>query len=282
MVEISELKSKEQTGAAMSELVRYFSSDIRRFGVGETALSDFPLDRFFAFVRALPYQQDTAPVEVIARPAHLLSQPWLGWDCKKKAILIASWLNENHIPWRFVAVSTRPDGQIHHCITQGMIADEWRTIDATYPENELWSDTTYTTAETISGETKGRAAYLVCMSGDGSPADTIEMIRYRAQVLRDPAVMSGDPITLGAGAIVAIVSAIVAAVGGITAAIIGAVSAKRREERALTQQIAVARQQERIQEAEQSQTTETREKIVTAMKTWGIPSAIAAGLFFLG
>lgn len=277
MVTVSELKSKEQTGAAMSSLVRDFSSDIRGFGVGNMSLSEFPLDRYFRFVRSLPYRQDAAPVEVIARPAHLLSQPWAGWDCKKKSILIASWLNENHIPWRFVAVSTRPDGQIHHCVTQGMIADEWRTIDATYPENELWSDTTYTTAETISGDTNGRAAYLVCMSGDGSAADTIEMIRYRAQVLRDPAAMSGDPITLGAGAIVAIVSAIVAAVGGITAAIIGAVSAKRREERALTQQVAIARQAERATRA----ATAERSQAIDAIKKYGIPSAIAAGLLFL-
>lgn len=110
----------------MYSLVERFHKDI-----GEWANKPLPL--FFDHVRQVPYLRDVKGKEVTARPA-FLGTVFPAIDCKKKAILLASWLRSNFIPYRFIAVSERPDKRIHHVFTQAWNGQKWINLDATYPD----------------------------------------------------------------------------------------------------------------------------------------------------
>lgn len=100
--------------------------------IGEWA--NKPLPVFFDHVKNMAYQRDPKKgKEVLARPGFLLAGLFPAIDCKKKAILIASWLRANHIPYRFIAVSERPDKRIHHVMVQAEDGGKWVNLDATYP-----------------------------------------------------------------------------------------------------------------------------------------------------
>ncbi len=128
------LNSKNQTGRKMYAIVEEFHSDLDTAFLprARNPLSSLPIQRFFDFVKDIPYRRDNKPVEVIARPAHILRFAALGMDCKKKAILIASWLRANGIPYRLIASSKRPDKRVHHVFPQGKLDNRWTTLDATY------------------------------------------------------------------------------------------------------------------------------------------------------
>lgn len=87
-------------------------------------------------VRKIPYRRDDSPIEVVARPKYLIERAAGGLDCKKKAVLLGAWLNANGFQplkdWRFVAMSSKPSGQIHHVFPQVNMAGEWKNADATY------------------------------------------------------------------------------------------------------------------------------------------------------
>ncbi len=114
----------------MYSLVRAFASDLG-------PLARLPLPQFFDVVRKLPYVRDIRGSEVVARPALILKE-FPAIDCKKKAILIASYLQLNGIPFRFVASSIRKDKRIHHVFTQGNFSGEWRNVDPTYRHYRLF------------------------------------------------------------------------------------------------------------------------------------------------
>jgi hypothetical protein len=61
----------------------------------------------------------------------------IGADCKKKAILIASWFQLREIPWRFVTSSTRKDKRHHHVFVQFDNGAGWINADATYPRMRI-------------------------------------------------------------------------------------------------------------------------------------------------
>ena len=236
MVVVANLHDKAQTGEAMYEMVERFSSDIDAFGVGNTRLTELPLDKFFSLVSSLPYSEDPEETEVVTRPAHIFATPWQGWDCKKKAVAIAAWLKEHGIPYRFVAVSRRPDGEIHHVIVQACIGGSLRDIDATYPNYRLFQDHRWTYAEPLPSSGPGRlsgAPRLLKMYGDG-PVCPEMMGEFNAQV---PAygVRMGEPAT--------IIAAIIVALASITTAIVGAVANKKQQER----EIKARAEAERIQ-----------------------------------
>lgn len=124
------LWDKSQTARAMYGLVRAFASDL-----GATSKKSLP--EYFDLVRRIPYLRDVKGHEVVARPALILKE-FPAIDCKKKAILIASYLQLNGIPWRFVASSVRKDRRVHHVFTQAQINGEWRNVDPTYSHFKLF------------------------------------------------------------------------------------------------------------------------------------------------
>lgn len=124
------LWDKSQTARAMYGLVRAFASDLG-------SMAKLSLPDFFDRVRRMPYLRDVKGREVVARPA-LIFKEFPAIDCKKKAILIASYLQLNAIPWRFVASSVRKDRRVHHVFAQAQINGEWRNVDPTYSHFKLF------------------------------------------------------------------------------------------------------------------------------------------------
>lgn len=269
----------------MYSLVSRFSGDINDFYFKGVPLSSLPLPIYFDIVKKIPFKADDYGVEVVTRPFHLFSAPWIGWDCKKKAIAIASWLAQNHIPFKFTAVSRLPSGEIHHVIVEAQGANGWIELDATYPSNEFAVPQEWTAKEDLPADFDGflsGAAKLVSMYGDGPTSQALAQDFLNGMRQVSPEQMGSATVA----AVVGIVVAIVSAVSGVTAAIIGAVSGKRQQER----QIAAAK---KLAEAQAKQIEERyeQEKAIaqqvaeaqgkSALPGWLIPAAAALGLFAL-
>lgn len=133
----SRLYNKEQTGERMYNLIDTYARDLANFKVNDTALFDLSISDFFNFVKNIPYRRDLSPTEVISRPHHILHHRKIGMDCKKKAILIASWAFLNNIPFHLIASSSRKNGKIHHVFPQVQLNGEWINADATYKKLKL-------------------------------------------------------------------------------------------------------------------------------------------------
>jgi hypothetical protein len=154
------LYSKDQTGRKMYGLIQKYSGDLRNTYIRKNgrlvSLASLPLLDYYNVVRKMPYLRDKKPVETIARPRLLLNGEFSGVDCKKKAILIGSWLRLNgrrSIPgfqgWRLISVSTRPDKKIHHVFPQVKIGGEWLNLDATYSDYKPFQKKLVTKAEVL-------------------------------------------------------------------------------------------------------------------------------------
>lgn len=131
------LLSKDQTGREMHRLISLYFSDLNNikcwYGNKLTPFSSLPIEQAYNFVRKIPYRRDTKPIEVIARPREIMRFRNLGVDCKKKAILLASYLRSRGLPYRLVASSRLPSGRIHHVFPQILFWGTWLNFDATYP-----------------------------------------------------------------------------------------------------------------------------------------------------
>lgn len=107
--------------------------------IGDLALA--PMDNYCRMVSGIPYAEDAEVLaggpglsELVARPKILLDRAILPrLDCKKKSILVAAYLQKRGLPWRFLAVSERPDKKIHHVYPELCIMDIWIPLDLTYP-----------------------------------------------------------------------------------------------------------------------------------------------------
>lgn len=147
------LFNKAQTGKAMYRLVEKFYRDLEKFFVrvnGRTVpVGNMTIVQYHDLVRSLPYRQDTKPIEVIARPKHLFRHRKMGLDCKKKGILVGSFLKLRGIPYRFVGSSNRNNKRIHHVFPQGLIAGEWKNIDATYAHYKPFTKKKVTACEIL-------------------------------------------------------------------------------------------------------------------------------------
>lgn len=126
-VDVKPLANKRQTLEQMVEIIRSRSDDLKKYGADKMT---FPA--WFNYVRKMKYRQDRPGIEIIARPEIVLNGDDVGADCKKKAILIASWLQIHGIPWRLITSSTRADKKIHHVFPQYLAGDNWVNADATY------------------------------------------------------------------------------------------------------------------------------------------------------
>lgn len=126
------LESRDQTGSLIYEGAEYYQ-DLGKYL--DTSLKDF-----FNFVSSIPYLEDDGKTEIVSRPLYLIHKKFnlKGLDCKKKAVLMGAWFNAHGTPWRLVAVSERPDKEIHHVFVQAYLGGKWMNIDPTYPEFKLF------------------------------------------------------------------------------------------------------------------------------------------------
>jgi hypothetical protein len=130
------LKNRKQTSDEIKYLVRTYCNDLDIIKVpvhgALVPLSAFPFQRYYDFIRQLRYERDHEPVEQVGRPAWIMERRIDGMDCKKKAVMIASWLQIHGIPFRLVGTSRRGDREIHHIFPQAKFNGEWVNVDATY------------------------------------------------------------------------------------------------------------------------------------------------------
>lgn len=128
------LEDRFQTGKEITWHAENFWSDL-----DESGDLDKTLEQFYEKVKRIPYTEDTKN-ELVARPKFLLNEKMFpALDCKKKAVLISSWLEAHGEPWRLVTNSELPTGEIHHIFPQVFLDDgEWHNVDATYPDYELF------------------------------------------------------------------------------------------------------------------------------------------------
>lgn len=131
-----DLFNKNETANMMHYLVRKYYNDLRSFrirrGGKSIPLINLTIKQFFDLVRRIPYRQDKKPIEVVSRPVHILKLSRLGMDCKKKSVLIASYLKSRKIPYRFIGSSIRKNKKIHHIFPQAYLDGDWVNLDATY------------------------------------------------------------------------------------------------------------------------------------------------------
>ena len=128
---IKRLRSVNQTGYQMARLVKDYWTDVLFF-------SNTPLIKFFNLVKRLKYIPDARGIEIIHRPKHVLNPKAKYRDCDDKAILLGAYLYMKKIPFRFIAVSNRPDKTIHHVLIQAKVYNKSRLLDGTYPKNKIF------------------------------------------------------------------------------------------------------------------------------------------------
>lgn len=121
----------------MRQVIGRFSRDLDRVVVRVRGrpcpFSKLSVREMHRVVKDIPYKKDTAPVEVVARPARLLNgEFYSGLDCKKKSILVGAWAVKNNVPYRLIASSRRPDKKYHHVFPQLFLHGSWFNMDATY------------------------------------------------------------------------------------------------------------------------------------------------------
>jgi hypothetical protein len=135
------LSDKRQTAEEIKWLVNNFYDDLKKIdimqGGRKKCLAELSLQQYYDFVRRLPYRRDKKPVEIVGRPKYILEQHAAGLDCKKKAVLMGSFLRLYGIPFRFIGASSRQDGAIHHIYPEAKINGAWIHVDATYPRYRI-------------------------------------------------------------------------------------------------------------------------------------------------
>lgn len=130
-VDVQEYQSKESTGSQMRFVVENDWSDLGGY-------INWPYPAWFDFVRLIPYESDAERfpdrvIELVPRPAYLLDrQLFPSLDCKKKSILLAAWAYGHGLPYRFLAVSQKPNGEVHHVFPQIDFGEGWSNEDATF------------------------------------------------------------------------------------------------------------------------------------------------------
>jgi hypothetical protein len=151
------LTDRDQTAKRIKLLVERFHGDLDNVFIplrngGIRKMSDMTLQDFFNFVRRIPYRRDTTnphPKEIISRPHYIVKHRNLGMDCKKKAILLGSFLRCQGIPYRFIGSSQRRDRRVHHIFPQAFIGGNWKNVDATYSDYRLFQPKRVTFSEVL-------------------------------------------------------------------------------------------------------------------------------------
>jgi len=138
------LKNRLQTARRIKHLCEQFYLDLNLCFIvkdnKQVPLSKLTLKEFFDFVKNIPYRRDPKPIEIVARPYYLIKHRALGLDCKKKGVLICSFLRIKNFKYRAIGSSSRPDFEIHHIYFELYDPNKktWRPVDATYKNNVLF------------------------------------------------------------------------------------------------------------------------------------------------
>ena len=142
------LNSRFRTVKEIKYAVNHFYKDLLNF----PDLIKKNIEEYFDFVRKIPYVRDIPKTEIVSRPDYLLTL-FPALDCKKKAILMASYMRLKFGPgsYRFVTSSNRPDGKIGHIFTQIFNGSRWINADATYSNNKLGEPKKVTNFEIMGG-----------------------------------------------------------------------------------------------------------------------------------
>lgn len=142
------LENKNRTVKEIKTAVNSFYKDLESFP--QIVKMDIP--QYFAFVKNIPYTRDIKEAEIVSRPKFLLTI-FPALDCKKKSILIASFMRLKYGPnsYRFVLSSNRPDGNIGHIFTQIFANGRWINADATYSHNRIGAKKKVTNYEIVRG-----------------------------------------------------------------------------------------------------------------------------------
>lgn len=137
-VESHDTGTADRTVLDIAQTVKKYSGDIG-------PLKNMDLKTAYIFVRSMPYRRDPAGTEVVSRPKFILQfGPEFGRDCKKQSTLLASWANENNVPYKFCVVSSRPDKKPHHIFVTLFVGGNWVDADATYNYYNLGERRSYT------------------------------------------------------------------------------------------------------------------------------------------
>lgn len=142
------LHDKNRTVQEIKYAVGNFASDLKRF----PDLLNMPFHEYYNYVKNIPYSRDVKSAEIVSRPLYLLTI-FPALDCKKKSILIASFMLLKFGPdsFRYVLSSNRPDGAIGHIFTQIFNGEKWINADATYNYNRLGAPKKVTNFQIIRG-----------------------------------------------------------------------------------------------------------------------------------
>ena len=142
------LKSKYRTVREIKNSVSRFARDLEEF----PELMKMSILQYYNYVKTIPYIRDARSAELVSRPKYLLSI-FPALDCKKKSILMASFMRLKYGPdsYRYVLSSNRPDGKISHIFTQFYIDGKWINADATYPHNAFGAKKKVTNFEIVKG-----------------------------------------------------------------------------------------------------------------------------------
>lgn len=128
----------------MERIVKSYHRDIE-------PLNTMNILDFFNFVRAIPYKEDFND-EILDRPRNLLKpEIWEGLDCKKKSILMASYLHNRGLKWSFIAVSEAIGRPIHHVYCLLKYGNKFFPLDATYENSSFLKINPVFEAEIIGG-----------------------------------------------------------------------------------------------------------------------------------
>jgi len=149
------LKNRLQTARRIKHLCEQFYLDLNLIFVvknnKQIPLSKLTLAEYFDFVKNIPYRKDPSPREIVARPYYIIKHRALGADCKKKGVLICSFLRLKNYKYRAIGSSTRPDAVISHIYFElfDPTAKEWKPVDATYKHYHLFEKKQETAREVL-------------------------------------------------------------------------------------------------------------------------------------
>jgi transglutaminase-like putative cysteine protease len=117
--------------ALMRQMVARYKEDM-------IPLASHDLKTAFARIAEIPWYADRwngEAAEVIKRPGYTMARMWPGGDCDDKAIAMASVLELQGVPWRFVAAGRTEGKPPTHVFVEANLGEGWIPMDCTYPHN---------------------------------------------------------------------------------------------------------------------------------------------------
>lgn len=127
---VRELTNVNQTAFNMYRIAYAWKDDM-------AAYATLNLSELFNLLKNIPFNADPVDTELLQQPFYTLNQMGRGGDCDDKAICVGAWCHLNKLPFRFLAVSTQANGELHHVLTEILYHGSWIEFDPTYRFNVL-------------------------------------------------------------------------------------------------------------------------------------------------